>query len=55
MYSDSYCANYRVIYVTPKKLLKTQIFEKRQPFQRKKVIEQVFEYYRVREASKNVL
>ena len=36
VFSDNYCACYKIISVTPKSLLKTQLSEKRQSFQRKK-------------------
>ena len=41
-YSDNYCGSYRINSVTPKKLLKTQLFEKKAKFPVKKSFWPVF-------------
>ena len=53
--SDNYCGSYKIISVTPKKLLKTQLFEKKGNFLSEKKIEDFFSYYRVWEASRSTL
>ena len=42
MYSDNHSRSYKIISVTPTRLLKTQIFEKEAHFQLKKIIGPIF-------------
>ena len=42
MYSDNYCGSYKIISVTPKRLLKTQIFEQKGNFPVNKIFWRFF-------------
>ena len=52
-YSDVYCGSYSNNSVTPKKLLKTQLFEKRQTFQWKEFLACFFSHYGVWQTSRD--
>ena len=52
-YFDNYCGSYRINSVTPKKLLKTQIFEKRQTLKWKEFLACFFSHYRVWQTSRD--
>ena len=50
---DNYCGSYRINSVTPKKLLKTQIFEKRQTLKWKEFLACFISHYRVWQTSRD--
>ena len=52
-YFGNYCGSYRVNSVTHKKLLKTQLFEKRQAFQWKEFLACFFSHYGVWQTSRD--
>ena len=52
---DNYCGSYKFISVTPKRLLKTQIFEEKATFPVQKKFNCFFSFYRVWKSSRSFL